>query len=124
MNIAGFKNCVVAFCTISLLHLTFSAVVLAQNLYMFPTKTNHHPKMSSYLEKLEREYKEGAGAHRTVTHGLNISAHDPDKVTVYLMSALGISLDEDALDSLGAKIIKQAENVIKVKVPIDMMDPV
>ena len=86
MNIAGFRKCVVAFCTISLLHFTFSAVVFAQNLNMSPAKKNSHPKMSSYLDKLEKEYKEGTGAARMVAQSMNISSHDSDKVTVYLMS--------------------------------------
>ena len=80
--------------------------------------------MSSYLQKLEKEYNEGAGAQRMVAQGMNITSHDSDKVAVYLMSAPGTSVDEDALSNLGAQIIKRAKNVIKAKVPIDMLTAV
>ncbi len=75
--------------------------------------------MSSYLEKLEKEYKEGTGTHRKFSQGMMITPHDPDKVTVYLMSAPDTNVDENALYDLGAQIIKQSDNVTKAKVPID-----
>jgi len=124
MNIAGFRNCVITFCIILLVHFTFYAVAVAQNFGMPPAKKNNHPKMSSYLQKLEKEHKEGTGARRMVAQGLDISTHDPDKVMVYLMSGPGTDVDEDALDDLGAQIIKQADNVTKAEVPIDMLTAV
>ncbi|MCJ7542622.1 MAG: hypothetical protein MUO88_23480, partial [Desulfobacterales bacterium] len=124
MNIAGLRKCVITFCITLLLHFTFYAVAVAQNLDMSPAKKNSHPKMSSYLQKLEKEYKQSANAQRMVAQGLNISAHDQDKVTVYLMSEPGTGVDEDALYNLGAQIIKQSDNVIKAKVPLDMLTAV
>ena len=100
MNIAGFRNCVVFVCTILVLYFFFSPAAIAKNLNMSPAKKNNHPRMSSYLQKLEKEYKEGNGAQRMVAQGMNITSHDPDKVTVYLMSGPGKSIDEDALDNL------------------------
>jgi len=80
--------------------------------------------MSSHLEKLEKEYKEDINAQRMVAQGLNISAHDSDKVTVYLMSEPDSSVDETALYDIGAQIIKQADNVTKAEIPIDMLTAV
>ena len=108
MNIAGFRKCIITFCIILLVHFTFYAIAVAQNLNISPAKKNNHPKMSSYLQKLEKEHKEGIGVQRMVAQGLNVSAHDPDKVTVYLMSEPGTGVDEDALYNLGPQIIKQS----------------
>ena len=127
MNIAGFRKCFVMFFITLLLHFTFYDVVFAKNLNISPAKKNSHLKMSSYLENLEnleKEYKVGAGAQRMVAQGMNVTSHDPDKVTVYLMSEPGTSVDEDALYNLGAQIIKQADNVTKAEVPINMLTAV
>ena len=105
----------------TLLNFFFFTVVLAQDLNRTSAKKNNHPKMSSYLQKLEKEHKEGIVAQRMVAQGLNVSAHDPDKVTVYLMSEPGTSVDETALHDLGVQIIKQADNVTKAEVPINML---
>jgi len=124
MNIAGFRKCVITFCIILLFYFTFSAVAVAQNLDMSPAKENSHPKISSYLQKLEKEYNEGTGAQRIVAQGMNITSPAPNKVMVYLMSAPGKSIDEVALDNLGVSIIKRSDNVIRAKVPIDMLTTV
>jgi len=124
MNIAGFRKFIVVFCFIPMLYFFFLPVAFAQNLNIPPPKENSHPKMSSYLGKLEKEYKEGTSAQRMVAQSMNITPHDPDKVTVYLMSEPGTSIDEDALYDLGAQIIKQADNVTKAEVPIGMLTAV
>jgi len=121
MNIAGFKNCIVLVCTILMFYFFFSPAALAKNLNMSPAKKNSHPKMSSHLEKLEKEYYAGAGAQRMFAQSMNTSFHDSDKVTVYLMSEPGTDVDEDALYNLGAQIIKRSDNVSKAKVPLDML---
>ena len=124
MNIAGLRKCLITLCIILLVHFTFYAVAVAQNINISPAKKNSHPKISSYLQKLEEEYNEGAGAQRMVAQGMNITSHDPEKVTVYLMSEPGTSIDHDTLESLGAQIIKQVDNVIKANVSIDMLTAV
>jgi hypothetical protein len=121
MSISGFRNYVVIICTIPLVHFIFFTVVLAQNLNMSPAKKNNHPKMSSYLLNLGNKYKENVGAQRVISRSLDISSRDPDKVTVYLMSAPGTSIDEDALHTLGVTIMKRSDNVIRAKAPIDML---
>jgi len=124
MNIAGLRRCVAAFCAIPAFSFFFCAVAFAQNLNMSPPKKNSHPNISSYLQNLETKYKEGTGAQQMVAQGLNIRPPAPEKVTVYLMSAPDTSVDEEALYNLGAQIIKQAENVTKAKIPIDMLTAV
>ena len=124
MSISDFKNYVVIICTVSLLHFIFPVVVLAQNLNISPAKKNNHPRISSYLLNLAHKYKENVEAPQVVARGLDISSRDSDKVKVYLMSEPGTSIDEDALDNLGAQIIKRAENVTKAKVPINMLTAV
>ena len=124
MNIAGFRKHIVALCTMPVLYFSFFPVAAAKNFNMPPAKENRHPRMSSYLQKLEKEFKEVDGAQRMVAQGLNISAHDSDKVTVYLMSEPDSSVDETALYDMGAQIIKQADNVTKAEIPIDMLTAV
>jgi subtilisin family serine protease len=125
MNIAVvFRKLIITFCIILLSHLTFHTLAFSQNLNISPAKKNSHPKISSHLQNLEKNYKEGIGAQKMVAQGLNISLPAPEKVSVYLMSAPGTSIDEDTLDNLGAQIIKKAENVIKAKVPINMLTAV
>ena len=80
MNICRYRKFIMLFGTMTLLNFFFFTVVLAQDLNSTPAKKNSHPKMSSYLQKLEKEHKEGTGSQRMVAQGLNISAHDPDKV--------------------------------------------
>ena len=80
MNRCRYRKFIMLFGTITLLNFFFFTVVMAQNLNSTPAKKNSHPKMSSYLQKLEKEHKEGTSAQRMVTQGLNKSSPDPDKV--------------------------------------------
>jgi len=88
---------------------------------MAPAKENVHPKMASCLKKLEVEHEKSAMAGRLFAQGRNIKIKDQDKINVYLMSEPGTSVDETSLYNLGAKIIKQAGNVTRAEVPIDML---
>ena len=119
-----YRKFIALFGTMTFLNFFFFTVVLAQDLSRTPAKKNSHPKMSSYLEKLEKEYKEGAGPARIVAQGMKITSHAPDKVSVYLMSEPGTRVDEDDLYNLGAQIVKQADNVTRAEVPIDMLTAV
>lgn len=125
MNITVvFRKILITFCIILLSHFTFYTAALAQNLNISPARKNSHPKISSHLQNLEKKYKEGIGAQQMVAQGLNISSPAPEKVSVYLMSAPGTCVDEEALYNLGAQIIKRTENVTKAKVPINMLTAV
>jgi subtilisin family serine protease len=107
--------------TILVFNFSFLTTAFAKNLNMNLAKENVHPKIASCLKKLEAEYKKGAIAARLFAQGRNIKIKDPDKITVYLMSEPGTSVDETSLYNLGAKIIKQADNVTRAEVPIDML---
>lgn len=109
------------FGTILLLNFAFFALAFAQDLHMAPAKENFHPKMASCLKKLEVEHEKSAMAGRLFAQGMNINTQDQDKINVYLMSEPGTSVDETSLYNLGAKIIKQAGNVTRAEVPIDML---
>jgi len=124
VNIIGLRKSIVSFSFILLIHFCILPVAFAHNLNMSPAKKNSHPKMSSYLDKLEKEYKEGTGAARMVAQGMNITPPSPDKVMVYLMSGPGKIIDEDVLDNFGITIIKRSDNVIRAEIPINMLTAV
>lgn len=121
MNITGLRIVTPQFCFMVLIHFIFFPVALAHNINISPSKTNTHPKMSIHLQNLEKEYKEGAHADRMVTQGMNINAHDPDKVVVYLISEPGMRVDETALFNSGAQVMKEVDNLTKAEIPIDML---
>jgi subtilisin family serine protease len=121
MNRCRYRKFILLFSAMTLLNFFFFTNVSAQNLKRTPTKDNLHPKMSSYLKKLEKDYNEGTGSARVLAKGANISSQTPDKVTVFLISESDASIDEEAVNNLGAQIIKHAGNVIKAKVPVDML---
>ncbi|MGA8181124.1 MAG: S8 family serine peptidase, partial [Desulfobacterales bacterium] len=124
MTTAGSKKLITAFSFLLLFHFTCFSVAFAQHLNAPPAKTNRHPKISSYLQKLEKEYKEGANAGRLVVQSMNVGSGAPDSVSVYLMSAAGARIDETALSDLGAEITKRSGNVIRAQVPVNMLTAV
>jgi subtilisin family serine protease len=124
MTTAGSKKWIVAFCFLLLLHFICFSAALAQHLNAPLANTNRHPKISSYLQKLEKEYKKGANADQLVAQGMNTGSPAPDRVAVYLMSAPGNPIDETALSNMGAEITKRSNNVIRAKVPIERLTAV
>jgi subtilisin family serine protease len=124
MTTAGSKKLIAAFSFLLLLHFTCFSAAFAQHLNAPPAKTNLHPKISSYLQKLEKEYKEGAGADKLVAQGLITSSFAGDRIPVYLMSAPGTRIDETALFGMGAKITKRSGNMIRAQVPMNMLTAV
>ncbi len=124
MNIAGLRKWILPFCFLLLLQFTCFPPALAQHLNAPPAKTNRHPKISSYLQKLEKKYKEGANTGQLVAQSMNIGFGAPDRVPVYLMSAPGTRIDETTLSDMGAEITKRSGNVIRAKVPMDMLTAV
>jgi subtilisin family serine protease len=124
MTTAGSKKLIAAFCFLLLFHFTCFSVAFAQHLNAPPAKTNRHPKISSYLQKLEKEYKEGANTGNLIAQSINAGSPTPDRVPVYLMSAPGARIDETALSDLGAEITKRSGNVIRAQVPVNMLTAV
>ncbi|MEA1949339.1 MAG: CFI-box-CTERM domain-containing protein [Thermodesulfobacteriota bacterium] len=121
MNRIRYGKFLTIFSTILLLNFAFFALAFAQDLHMAPEKKNVHPKMSSYLEKLEKEYKKSARAARLFAQGRNLKLKDRDKITVFLMSEPGTTVDEMSLQALGGEIIKSANNISKVRAPVNML---
>ena len=109
------------FGTILLLKFAFFTFAQAQDSHMAPKKKNVHPKMASCLKKLEVEYEKGAMATRLFAQGRNLKLKDRDKVTVYLMNEPGTTVDETELQALGGEIIKNGDNISKVRAPINML---
>jgi len=121
MNRIRYGKFLTIFGTILVLNFTFFAPAFAQDLHMVPEKGNVHPKMTGYLKKLGGEYKKGAMAARLFAQSRNININARDKITVYLISKPGTTVDEMSLQALGAEIIKSTDNVSKVKAPINML---
>ena len=121
MNRIRYGRFLTIFGTFLLLNFTFFAPVFAQDLHMVPEKGNVHPKIAGFLKKLEGEYKKGAIAARLFAQSRKININDQDKITVYMRSKPGTTVDEMSLQALGAEIIKSTNNVSKVKAPINML---
>ncbi len=124
MTAAGSKRLFAAFCFLLLFYFTCFSIAFAQHLNAPPAKKNLHPKISSYLQKLEKEFKEGVGTDQLVAQGVISGSTASNRVPVYLMSAPGTPIDETALANLGVEITKRSGNVIRAQVPIDRLTDV
>ena len=124
MTTAGSKKLIAALSFILLLQFTCFSAAFAQHLNAPPAKMNLHPKVSSYLQKLEKEYKEGVSADKLVAQGMITRSFAGDRITVYLMSAPGSRIDEAALSDMGAEITKRSGNTIRAQVPVNMLTAV
>jgi subtilisin family serine protease len=121
MNINRCKKLLAIFSTILVLNVAFFTIATAKALNMVVEKGDVHPKMESYLQKLEKEYKKSAVAAKAFAQSRNIRIEYQNKITVYLISEPGTNVDEVTLQSYGAEIIKRADNVSKIKAPINML---
>jgi hypothetical protein len=83
-----------------------------------------HPKLSSRLWELEKEYEKGAMAAREYAQSRNLRIENADKITVFIISEPGTIVDETSLQAYGAEIIKGADNVWKAKAPINMLEAI
>jgi subtilisin family serine protease len=124
MTAAGSKKLLLVFCLLLLFYFTCFSPAFAQHLNAPPAKKNLHPKISSYLQKLEKEFKEGAGTDQLVAQGVISGSTVSNRVPVYLMSAPGTPIDETALANLGVEITKRSGHVIRAQVPIDRLTDV
>ena len=121
MTISRHKNSLIIFGTIIVLNFTFFTFAAAQDLHMVLQKRNVHPKMDSCLVELEKEYEKGTIAAQVFAQRKNIKIDNQDKITAYLISEPETNVDVMSLRALGAEIIKSADNVMKVKAPINML---
>ncbi|MGD2030159.1 MAG: S8 family serine peptidase, partial [Desulfobacterales bacterium] len=121
MNRIRYGKCLTLFGIILSLKFAFFTVARAQDLHMTPVKENVHPKMASCLKKLEIEYEKGLTAARLFAQGRNLKIKNQDEITVYVMNEPGSTVDEEKLQALGGKIVKQADKISKVTAPIHML---
>jgi len=121
MNINRCKKLLAIFSTILVLNVALFTIATAKDLNMVVEKKNIHPKMESCLQKLEKEYKKSAVAAKAFARSKNIRIDDQKNITVYLISEPGTTVDELTLQHYGAEIIKRADNVSKIKAPINML---
>jgi hypothetical protein len=124
MTDAGSKKLLTACFYLLPFYFTCFSAAFAQHLNAPPVKTNLHLKLSSYLQKLEKEYKEGADTNRLIAQGLISGSAVPDKIAVYLMPAPGTHIDETALSGMGAEITKHYGNMVRAQIPMDMLTTV
>ena len=82
MTTAGSKKLIAALSFILLLQFTCFSAAFAQHLNAPPAKMNLHPKVSSYLQKLEKEYREGVSADKLVAQGMIASSFAGDRIPV------------------------------------------
>lgn len=116
-----FRKIIALFCITPVLNFIFFAVASAQGSNNGLVKANIHPKISYFLNKLEEEYSKGAMAARLFARSRNMRINGQDRVTIYIMSTPGTTIDEADLQSLGAKVIKRAKNTSKATVPMGML---
>ncbi len=118
------KKLLTIFATILALNLTFFTAASAQDLNMVFEKGDIHPKVESSLWELEKESEKGAMAAQAFAQSRNIRIENQNKITVYLISEPGTTIDETSLQAYGAEVIKSADNVWKVRVPINMLETI
>jgi hypothetical protein len=99
----------------------FYTIATAEDLNMVAEKENIHPKIEGTLQKLEEEYEKSSVAAMEYSLSRNIRIDDEKDITVYLISEPETPVDELTLQPYGAKIIKRADNVSKIKAPINML---
>jgi len=115
MNGDRSKKLLTVFGTILVVNIIFCNLTGAEDLNKVVKKKDIHPKISSYLWKLEKE-----NLKRTIA----AQVHAQDMITVFLFSEPGTIIDETTLRTYGAEIIKNADNVWKARVPINMIETI
>lgn len=80
-----------------------------------------HPKIEGVLTDLQGENKKGVMAAQAFAQGKNIKMDDQDKITVFLISEIGTTVDRVSLQTYGGEIIKSADSLSKARVPINML---
>ena len=115
------KKLLTIFGTILALNLIFFTFAGAKDLNMVMKKGDIHPKLSSSLWKLGKEFEKRAMAAQAYDPSRNLRTEYLDKIIVYLISEPGTNFEETSLQAYGAEIIKSADNVWKARVPINMI---
>lgn len=118
------KKFLTIFGTILAINFIFYAFASAKDLDMVMKKGDIHPKLSSRLWELEKEYKKRAMVSPEYAQSKNLRIEPPDKITVYIISEPGKIIDEISLQAYGVEIIKSADNIWKAKTPINMLETI
>lgn len=83
-----------------------------------------HPKLSSRLWYLKKEYEKPVTATQAYSRSATLRAASPEKITVYLISEPGKEIDKAALRARGAEIVKSSGNVCKARVPVNKIETI
>ncbi|MFC1882956.1 S8 family serine peptidase, partial [Thermodesulfobacteriota bacterium] len=118
------KKLLTIFGAILTLNFIFFTFASAEDLNGVMKKGGIHPKLSSRLWESKKEYETRAMAAQAYAQSMNLRTESPDKITVYLISEPGTIIDEGSLQAYGAEIIKSADNVWKVRAPINMLETI
>ena len=106
------------------LNFIFFTFADANDLNMVVKKGDIHSKISSRLWQLGKGYENRTMSAQAYAQSRNLRTESPDKITVYLISEPGTIIDEGSLQAYGAEIIKSADNVWKVRAPINMIEAI
>ena len=121
---SSWKKFLIIFGALLTLNIIFFAFAGANDFDMATKKGDIHPKLSSRLWELEREYETGAMAAKEYAQSRNLKIEYPGKITVYIILEPGTLIDETSLQSYSAEIIKQSDNVWKAKIPINKLETI
>ncbi len=121
MNRGRWNKFMILFSIILALVFTHFTDAAAKDLNMNVKKRDIHPKLQSSLWELGHRYEKGVRDFQSFSRSRKIIIENENEVTVYLISEPGTSIDETTLQTYGAEIIKSADNVMKARVPVDML---
>ncbi|MEA1946583.1 MAG: CFI-box-CTERM domain-containing protein [Thermodesulfobacteriota bacterium] len=124
MNRNRFKTFLIILNAAILLNIIFFTIAVAQDLNIVLKKGGVHPKVEGHLLNLEKEYNKSLKAAQMFARNRNIKMDAQENITVFLISEPGLTIDEASIQAFGAKTIKRAGNVTKIKVPINMLSPI
>ncbi|MBC8391430.1 MAG: S8 family serine peptidase, partial [Deltaproteobacteria bacterium] len=122
MNRRRWKISLIAFGAIVLLIFALLTDTSAQDLNMVVKKKDIHPKLQSSLWELRKNHEKGVKSFQTFAQSRKIIIENENKVTVYLFSEPGTNINETSLQAYGAEIIKRADNVLKARVHVNLLE--
>jgi len=122
MNRGGWKKFLILLSTLLALVFTLFTDADAQDLNMVVEKRDIHPKLQSSLWELGNKHETGLIDFQAFARSRKIIIENENEVTVYLVSVPGTPIDEASLQAYGAEIIKSADNVMKARVPVNMLE--
>ncbi len=122
MIASRWKKLLKILCGIAVIYFALCPFAGANDLKTVVDKGNVHPKLSSRLEKLQKEYQERSKAARAYDRSRSFREETPNQITVYLISEPDTIIDDAALKAYDAEIIKSADNTWKARVPADRLE--